>query len=182
MTRGGPVGADRLIEPVALIIRHHTKTWLREIAPFKSRKILDGRSPFWRFESTSFWRSLLFIIYNGIKWSSKKKNYMVLWRIQWGIFFKKVQIDWIKIEHTVSKTKKYFFFWPTRYIFFQRKLLLKLCWKQTIQQNPTTDKQPHALIFNGYFTVHSPSRCQKYLRTTFRRIVVSSLRLILFQS
>ena len=41
---------------------------------------------------------------------------MVLWRVQWGIFLKKIQIDWIKIEYTVSKTKKYFFFWPTRYI------------------------------------------------------------------
>ena len=41
---------------------------------------------------------------------------MVLWRSQWGIFLKKIQIDWIKIEHTVSKTKEYFFFLPTSYI------------------------------------------------------------------
>ena len=56
----------------------------------------------------------------------KKKNYMVLWRIQWGIFLKKIQIDWIKIEHTVSKTKKYFFFWPTRYFAtFNQKIFAK---------------------------------------------------------
>ena len=43
---------------------------------------------------------------------------MVLWRIQWGIFFKKIQIDWIKIEQTVSKTKKYFFSGPPVIFFF----------------------------------------------------------------
>ena len=60
--RGPPGGLGSLIEPDSPFIWHHRLIVLKPIPPFKSRWIFVWVSPFCYFESTIFWRSLLFIV------------------------------------------------------------------------------------------------------------------------
>ena len=57
-----PGDVDSSIEPISRIILHHHLTVRRHNASFKCRNISDGPSPFSYFESTSFCKSLLFIV------------------------------------------------------------------------------------------------------------------------
>jgi hypothetical protein len=69
---------ERFIESVSRMLFHHHSILRRLMAPLRSRKIFVSPPPISYFESTSFWKSLLFIFVNGNNLIERDRNYSLL--------------------------------------------------------------------------------------------------------